>query len=50
MSWIDSYKLIKEKNHSELDSILQTDKGEKAIVSWIESSKLTKEKIHSELD
>ena len=29
MSWIESYKLIKEKNHIELDWILQTDYGEK---------------------
>ena len=34
MSWIESYKLIKEKT----------------IVCWIESNKLIKEKNHSELD
>ena len=34
MSWIESYKSIKEKT----------------IVCWIESNKLIKEKNHSELD
>ena len=29
VSWIESYKLIKENNHSELDWVLQTDYGEK---------------------
>ena len=50
MNWIEFYKLIKEKNHSELVWILQTDLREKTIVSWIESYKLIKEKNHDELD
>ena len=50
VSWVKSYKLIMEKNHSELDLILQNWSRRKTITSWIESYKLIMEKNHNELD